>query len=198
MPPRRWKGTSRRPPIGWLQRGSGVRRPRVPSGLLEPRPLCRSTSRPASVRETRRAVARGRVRGRRTPPVAGSSRRCRASGGRALGFSERHHASIIEFENFSSVNASRRRRTPASINASTWVFTFSTPASAKTSGAVVAPPAPRVASSSTATLLTGANVSATRHASEFLHQVSHPCRPFRMCPSDALQRFYDCNIDRIL
>ena len=28
--------------IGWLQRGPGVRRPRVPSGLLEPRPLCRS------------------------------------------------------------------------------------------------------------------------------------------------------------
>jgi hypothetical protein len=63
------------------------------------------------------------------------------------------------------VNASRRRRTPASISASTCVFTFSTPASAKTSGAVVASPAPRVASSSTATLFTGANVSATRHAS---------------------------------
>ena len=40
MPPRRWKGTSRRPPIGWPQRGRGGRRPHVPSGLLEPRPLC--------------------------------------------------------------------------------------------------------------------------------------------------------------
>ena len=80
-------------------------------------------------------------------------------------FSDRHHASIIEFENFGSVNASRRRRTPASINASTWVFTFSTPASAKTSGAVVVSAASRVASSSTATLFTGANVSTTRHAS---------------------------------
>src|SRR6266446_3993983 len=39
MRPRRLMGTSRRPPIGWSQRAPGVRRPRVTSGLLEPRPL---------------------------------------------------------------------------------------------------------------------------------------------------------------
>jgi hypothetical protein len=38
------------------------------------------------------------------------------------------------------------------------------PASANTTGTVSAPVAPRLASSSTARLLTGANVSATRHA----------------------------------
>jgi hypothetical protein len=36
--PRRLTGTSRRPPIRWPQREPGVRRPRVTSGLLEPRP----------------------------------------------------------------------------------------------------------------------------------------------------------------
>ena len=41
--------------------------------------------------------------------------------------SERHHASIRELENFSSVNAKTRRRTPAAIRSSTWGFTFSTP-----------------------------------------------------------------------
>jgi hypothetical protein len=71
MRPRRLMGTSRRPPIGWLQRGPGVPRPRVPSGLLEPRPLCRSTSRPASVRETPNVAAPGCVRGHRTRPIAG-------------------------------------------------------------------------------------------------------------------------------
>ena len=52
MRPRRSTDTSRRPPIGWPPRGPGVRRPRVMSGLLERRPLCRSTSHQASVRET--------------------------------------------------------------------------------------------------------------------------------------------------
>ena len=42
-----------------------------------------------------------------------------ADEGRAIGASGTHHASIIEFENFSSVKASRRRRTPVAINAST-------------------------------------------------------------------------------
>ena len=50
------------------------------------------------------------------------------------------------------------------INSSTWAFTFSTPASASTTGAVSEGAAARLASSSTVTLLTGANVSATRHA----------------------------------
>ena len=54
--------------------------------------------------------------------------------------------------------------TPASINSSTWAFTFSTPASANTTGALAERAAPRLASSSTTKLLTGANVSATRHA----------------------------------
>ena len=38
----------------------------LPSGLLELRPLCRSTFRPASVRETRNVAARGCVPGHRT------------------------------------------------------------------------------------------------------------------------------------
>ena len=50
------------------------------------------------------------------------------------------------------------------INSSTWAFTFSTPASAYTTGAVSEGVAARLASSSTATLFTGANVSAPRHA----------------------------------
>jgi hypothetical protein len=49
---------------------------------------------------------------------------------------ERHEASIIEFEHFNSVKASSRRRTPVAINASTWALTFSTPASANTTGAL--------------------------------------------------------------
>ena len=36
----------------------------------------------------------------------------------------------MEFENFSSVNAKTRRSTPVEMRASTWAFTFSTPASA--------------------------------------------------------------------
>src|SRR4030095_13528481 len=79
-------------------------------------------------------------------------------------FSERHQASIIEFENLSSVNATKRGSTPASTNASTAAFTFSTPASANTTGVVVERIV-RLASSSTATLFTGANVLTTRHAS---------------------------------
>src|SRR5467141_3422631 len=70
----------------------------------------------------------------------------------------------MEFENFSSVNAKTRRRTPVVISSSTWAFTFSTPASAKTTGVVSDGVAVRLASTSTATLFAGANVSATRHA----------------------------------
>ena len=77
---------------------------------------------------------------------------------------ERHHASIMEFENFSSVKARTRHSTPVVIRSSTWPFTFSTPASANTTGVVSEGAAARLASSSTVTLLTGANVSATRHA----------------------------------
>jgi len=51
-------------------------------------------------------------------------------------FTERHHASIMEFENFSSVKARTRRSTPVVIRSSTWAFTFSTPASANTTGVV--------------------------------------------------------------
>ena len=61
MRPRRLTGMSRRPPIGWRRRGPGERRPHVPSGLLEPRPLGRSTSHPASVRETPNGEAPGRA-----------------------------------------------------------------------------------------------------------------------------------------
>src|SRR5262249_13458812 len=76
----RWTGTSRRPPIGWLPCGLGVRRPRVPPGLREPRRLDRSTSRQAFVRETPNATGPCCVRGRKTPPAGGSWRRYRASG----------------------------------------------------------------------------------------------------------------------
>ena len=41
MRPRRRMGISRTPPIGWPQCGPGVRRPRLPSGLLEPLHRCR-------------------------------------------------------------------------------------------------------------------------------------------------------------
>jgi integrase/recombinase XerD len=60
----------------WANAGSpprapGVRRPRVTSGLLAPRPRCRSTSRQASVRDTPNVAARGRVLRPRTQPVDG-------------------------------------------------------------------------------------------------------------------------------
>ena len=67
----RLTGTSRTTPIGSFPRVSGARRPRVPSGLRAPRPLCRSSSRQAFVRETPNAAARGCVRRRRTQPVGG-------------------------------------------------------------------------------------------------------------------------------
>src|ERR1700737_3534164 len=50
------------------------------------------------------------------------------------------------------------------IRSSTWALTFSTPASANTTGVVSEGAAARLASSSTATLFTGANVAATCHA----------------------------------
>src|ERR1700688_4140874 len=68
----------------------------------------------------------------------------------------------MEFENFRLVKARTRRSTPVVIRSSTWAFTFSTPASANTTGVVSEGVAARLASSSTVTLLTGANVSATR------------------------------------
>jgi hypothetical protein len=43
--PRRLSGTSGRPLIDWPPRGPGVRRLRVTSGLLTPRPRCRRASR---------------------------------------------------------------------------------------------------------------------------------------------------------
>jgi hypothetical protein len=49
MRPRRWMGTSRKPPIGWPQCGRDVRRPRVPSGLLEPARRCRRYDEAAGV-----------------------------------------------------------------------------------------------------------------------------------------------------
>ena len=83
MQPRRWMDTSRRPPIGWPERGPGGQWPHVPSGLLELRPLCRSTSRPASVRETPNGEAPGCVLRRRIRLIAGPSWRCPMSGGRS-------------------------------------------------------------------------------------------------------------------
>ena len=63
-----------------------------------------------------------------------------------------------------SVKAKTRCSTPVVISSSTWAFTFSMPASANTTGVVSEGVAPRLASTSTAILFTGANVSATRHA----------------------------------
>lgn len=57
---------------------------------------------------------------------------------------ERHHASIMEFENLSSVKAKTRRNTPVVIRSSTWAFTFSAPASANTTGVVSEGVAPRL------------------------------------------------------
>ena len=84
MRPRSSMGTSRRMPIGWSPRVLGVRRPRGTPGPPAPRPQCRSTSRPASVLETRNAAARGCVDGRRTSPNGGWSQCYRVSGGRAI------------------------------------------------------------------------------------------------------------------
>src|ERR1700722_13390847 len=70
----------------------------------------------------------------------------------------------MEFQKLTSVKARTRRSTPVVIRSSTWAFTFSTPASANTTGVVSEGVAARLASSSTVTLLTGANVSTTRHA----------------------------------
>jgi hypothetical protein len=47
MRPRRWTGTSRRPPTDWPQCGPDAPRPPARLSLREPRRLCRSTSRPA-------------------------------------------------------------------------------------------------------------------------------------------------------
>ena len=56
-------------------------------------------------------------------------------------------------------------------------FTFSTPASANTTGVVSEGVALRLASSNTATLFTGANVSATRHARILIARVPIPSGP---------------------
>src|SRR5262245_29889943 len=89
----------------------------------------------------------------------------------------------MEFENFTSVNARTRRSTPVVISASTWALTFSTPASASTTGIVSDGAAPRPASTSTATLFTGANVSATRHASIRREKLSMTAWRYARVPS---------------
>src|SRR5712692_8341610 len=81
-----------------------------------------------------------------------------------LMFRERHHASIMEFENFSSVKAKTRRSTPVVIRSSTCSFTFSSPRPPTRPESSLRAVAPRLAATRTATLFTGANVSATRHA----------------------------------
>ena len=109
---RRLMGTSRKPPMGWTQRGPGVRRRCVPSGLLEPGPRCRSTPRQASVRERRvwkQTVVFLDVDSTNRRTVVTLSNEWRKS---HWCLKERHHASIMEFENFSSVKASTRRSTP--------------------------------------------------------------------------------------
>jgi hypothetical protein len=113
--PLRLTGTSRTTPSGWLPRVPGAWRPRAMPSLPVSRPLCRSTSRQASVRETPSAAARDCVGRRRTPPVDGRWRCCPGSGGKSHWcLRERHHASIMEFENFSSVKASMTQSTDSS------------------------------------------------------------------------------------
>jgi hypothetical protein len=85
MRPLRLMGMCRMPPIGSPPPGAAARRPRAPSGLLEPLPLCRNRSRPASVRGTPNAEAPGCVPRHRTRRVAGLSGRCPGSGERATG-----------------------------------------------------------------------------------------------------------------
>ena len=65
------EGTSRRRPIGWPPRGPALRWPRVTPGRLAPRPRCRNTSRPGSVREMPNAEAPGCTPGRRTRLIDG-------------------------------------------------------------------------------------------------------------------------------
>ena len=128
--PRRMTDTSRRTPIGWPLCVLGARRPLVTSGPPAPRPRCRSTFRPASVRETRSAEGRGCVPRRRTRPDDGRWRCYRASVERAIDVSGTPPRFHMEFENLNSVSRQPRPDEP-----STWAFTFSTPASA-TTGAV--------------------------------------------------------------
>ena len=118
---RRVPNTSRRSLIGWPAGGLGAGRPRAPRVQPGSRPPPRRTSRRASGHEMPHAAARGCARRRRTPPGGAPSRRCRARAGNShWSFSDRHQASIIELENFSSVMASRRRSTPVASSASTW------------------------------------------------------------------------------
>jgi hypothetical protein len=132
------------------------------SGLPAPSLQCQNTSGPVS-------AAKRRMR-QHVVVLVDVERHQSADGryavdpvGTAIGASgNATRLSIIEFENFSSVNASKRRRTPVSISASIAAFTFPAPSSANTAGAVVQPTAPRVASSSTVTLFIGANVAASR------------------------------------
>ena len=155
-------------PFGSPPRGPGARRPRISSGPLAPPLRSGSTSRPASGRETRNAAGRvmlldvERTR-RRTVPTLSSE--CRKS---HWCLRERHHASIMEFENCSSVKASTRRSTPVVISASTWAFTFSTPESANTTGVVSEEATRRLASSSTTTLFP--RTGAQRPALAFLRE----------------------------
>src|SRR5712691_915111 len=88
----------------------------------------------------------------------------------------------MEFENFSSVKASIRRSTPVEMSASTWAFTFSTPAPANTTGVASEDVAPRLASSNTATLLTGANVSAMRPRQDPSREVVDHGMEIGACP----------------
>src|SRR5262245_49519062 len=103
--------------------------------------------------------------------------------------------SIMEFETCSSVTASTRRRTPVVISSSTWTFTCATPASANTTGVVSERVAARLALSSTATLFTGTNVSAKRHANTRREKWSiRACREARVPSSRRMRVVSICHI----
>jgi hypothetical protein len=126
-------GHVRQAAIGWPQRGPGVQRPRVTSGLLEPCPQCRSTSRQVSVRETPNAGAPGCVRGRRTRLVDGRWSRCPTAWTLTRPWTDRARST-----------ASWKTTEPFSTSAHTDSFTQSTPGSP---GPSAATPAPGAASS---------------------------------------------------
>ena len=151
--------------------------------------VCRHRIAGAEVHLVRRLSSKRRMRkhvvvfarGRRTPPAGGLSRRSRASGGRAIDVSGNATRLRSSSSRLSSVNASRRRRFPCRSIHRPAVFTFSTPASANTTGECERAAA-RLASSSTATLLTGVNVSATCHATIRREKLSIAACRYGPCP----------------
>ena len=142
----------------------------ISTGVWPPKAECGSTRLCSSTSNDTR---------RRT--VATLSSACRNS---QCCFSDRHQASIIEFENFTSVLATRRRSTPVASSASVSALTFSIPAFREHYGTLPEGVACWLACSSRVTLFTGANVPTGCHARMRREKLSitacrsrggHPC-----------------------